>query len=163
MPHKYLLKEFEDFASSSPSPELLMQRVAQRVHMHIPRYNWVGFYLANKKDSSTLVLGPYTGSFTPKSTLSLDHGLCGWAASIGRVAVADNVEEEPRYIQASDLVKSQIAVPMMAGGRTLAVLNVESYFLAAFRSAQERDFVEACARVVGKCLAKTAALDLINA
>ena len=145
MPHKYLLKEFEDFAASSPNPELLMQRVAQRVHMHIPRYNWVGFYLTNKNDTSTLVLGPYTGSFTPKPTLSLNQGLCGWAASTGRVVVADNVAEEPRYMQASDLVKSQIVVPMLTGSKTLAVLNVESYFLSAFRSAQERDFVEACA------------------
>jgi GAF domain-containing protein len=163
MPHKYLLKEFEDLAASSPNPELLMQRVAQRVHMHIPRYNWVGFYLINKKDTSTLVLGPYTGSFTPKPTLSLNQGLCGWAASMGRVVVADNVAEEPRYMQASDLVKSQIVVPMAVVGRVLAVLNVESYFLSAFRSAQERDFVEACARIVGQRLARTAALDLVNA
>ena len=163
MPHKYLLKEFEDFAGSSPNPELLMQHVAQRIHMHIPRYNWVGFYLANKKDASTLVLGPYTGSFTPKPTLSLNQGLCGWAASTGRVVAADNVAEEPRYMQASDLVKSQIVVPMMAGSKTLAVMNVESYFLSAFRAAQERDFVQACAKVVGQRLARTAALDLVNA
>ncbi len=163
MPHKYLLKEFEDFAGSSPNPELLMQHVAQRIHMHIPRYNWVGFYLTNKKDASTLVLGPYTGSFTPKPTLSLNQGLCGWAASTGRVVAADNVAEEPRYMQASDLVKSQIVVPMMAGSKTLAVMNVESYFLSAFRAAQERDFVQACAKVVGQRLARTAALDLVNA
>ncbi len=140
-----------------------MQHVAQRIHMHIPRYNWVGFYLTNKKDASTLVLGPYTGSFTPKPTLSLNQGLCGWAASTGRVVAADNVAEEPRYMQASDLVKSQIVVPMMAGSKTLAVMNVESYFLSAFRAAQERDFVQACAKVVGQRLARTAALDLVNA
>ncbi|HEY7405918.1 MAG TPA: GAF domain-containing protein [Candidatus Angelobacter sp.] len=163
MPHKYLLKEFEDFAGSAPNPESLMQRVAQRIHAHIPRYNWVGFYLVNKKDPSTLVLGPYTGSFTPKATLSVTQGLCGWAASTGRVIVADNVAEEPRYIHASDLVKSQIVVPIMAGSKTLAVLNVESYFMSSFRAAQERDFVEACARIVGKCLARTIAFDLVNA
>jgi putative methionine-R-sulfoxide reductase with GAF domain len=82
---------------------------------------------------------------------------------MGRVVVADNVAEEPRYMQASDLVKSQIVVPMAVVGRVLAVLNVESYFLSAFRSAQERDFVEACARIVGQRLARTAALDLVNA
>jgi L-methionine (R)-S-oxide reductase len=163
MPHKYLLKEFEDLAASSPNPELLMQRVAQRVHMHIPRYNWVGFYLINKKDTSSLVLGPYTGSFTPKPTLSLNQGLCGWAASMGRVVVADNVAEEPRYMQASDLVKSQIVVPMAVVGRVLAIMNVESYFLSAFRPSLERDFVEACARIVGQRIARTAALDPVNA
>jgi GAF domain-containing protein len=163
MPHKYLLKEFEDFAGASPNPELLMQRVAQRIHAHIPRYNWVGFYLIDKKDPSTMVLGAYTGSFTPKATLSLSQGLCGLAASTGRVMVADNVAAEPRYMQASDLVKSQIAVPIVAGGKTAAVLNVESYFMSSFHAAQERDFIEACARLVGKCIASTRALDLVNA
>lgn len=163
MPHKYLLKEFEDFAGSAPNLERLMQHMAQRVHMHIPRYNWVGFYLIDKKDASTLLLGPYTGSFTPKPTLSLNQGLCGWVASTGRSIAADNVADEPRYVQASDLVKSQIAAPIAAGVRTLAVLNIESYFVAAFRPAQERDFVEGCARIVGKYIAKTVALDLVHA
>jgi GAF domain-containing protein len=163
MPHKYLLKEFEEFAGAAPNPEILMQRVAQRIHAHIPRYNWVGFYLVNKKDASTLVLGPYTGSFTPKATLSLTQGLCGWAASTGRTIVADNVAEEPRYIQASDLVKSQIVVPISARGRTVAILNVESYFMSSFHAAQERDFLEACAGLVAKCFARTVALDLVHA
>src|SRR5215471_14096054 len=136
MPHKYLLKEFEDFAGSAPNPERLMQHMAQRVHMHIPRYNWVGFYLVNKKDVSSLLLGPYTGSFTPKPSLSMSEGLCGWAASTGRLVLADNVAQEPRYIQASDLVKSQIVAPITANGKTLAVLNVESYFMSSFRAAQ---------------------------
>jgi len=52
MPHKYLLKEFEGFARSAAEPDAMMQRISQRVHLHIPRYNWVGFYLIDKKDSS---------------------------------------------------------------------------------------------------------------
>ena len=56
MPHKYLLKEFEEFARSAAEPNAMMQRVSQRIHMHIPRYNWVGFYLVDPKDPSMLVL-----------------------------------------------------------------------------------------------------------
>ena len=65
MPHKYLLKEFEEFARSAAEPDAIMQRISQRVHLHIPRYNWVGFYLIDKNDSSALLLGPHSGSFTP--------------------------------------------------------------------------------------------------
>ncbi|MGZ4845404.1 MAG: GAF domain-containing protein [Candidatus Angelobacter sp.] len=163
MPHKYLLKEFEEFARSAPAPDAMMQRVSQRIHLHIPRYNWVGFYLIDKMDSSTLVLGPHTGSFAPKPKISWSEGLCGSAAATRRVVVADNVAEEPRYIQASDLVKSQISVPMLAGNKTLGVFNVESYFMSTFKPAHEREFVEACAKIVGKCFARTAAPDLVNA
>jgi GAF domain-containing protein len=161
MPHKYLLKEFEEFARSAAAPDAMMQRVSQRIHLHIPRYNWVGFYLIDKLDSSMLVLGPHTGSFTPKPKISWSEGLCGSAAATRRVVVADNVAEEPRYIQASDLVRSQISVPILAGNKVLAIFNVESYFISAFKPVQERDFVEACARIVGKCFTRSATPDLV--
>jgi L-methionine (R)-S-oxide reductase len=163
MPHKYLLKEFEEFARSAAEPEAMMQRISQRVHLHIPRYNWVGFYLIDKNDSSTLVLGPHTGSFTPKAKISWNEGLCGAAAATRRVVVADNVAEDPRYIQASDLVKSQISVPIMTGTQIVAVFNVESYFLAAFKAAQEREFLEACSKILSRCFTRTTAIDMVHA
>jgi L-methionine (R)-S-oxide reductase len=163
MPHKYLLKEFEEFARSAAEPDAMMQRISQRVHLHIPRYNWVGFYLVDKNDSSALVLGPHTGSFIPKAKISWNEGLCGAAAATRRVTVADNVAEDPRYIQASDLVKSQISVPITAGNSTLAVFNVESYFLAAFKATQEREFLDACAKILSRCFARTVATDMVHA
>jgi GAF domain-containing protein len=162
MPHKYLVKEFEEFARSAADPDSMMQRVSQRIHLHIPRYNWVGFYLVDKADSSLLVLGAHAGSFIPKPKISWNQGLCGSAAASRRLVVADNVAEDPRYIQASDLVKSQISTPIVAAGKVLAVFNVESYFLATFKPALERDFVEACAKIVGKCFARTISPDLVN-
>ena len=163
MPHKYLVKEFEDFAVSAASAESLMQYVSERIHLHVPRYNWVGFYLLDKNDSSSLVLGPHTGSFTPKAKISFDEGLCGLAASMGRVMVADNVAEDPRYLEACDLVRSQISVPMMVRGRVRGVFHVESYFMASFKLDREREFVEKCADIVAKCLQGTATLDFVNA
>lgn len=141
----------------------MMQRISQRVHLHIPRYNWVGFYLIDKKDSSALILGPHTGSFTPKAKISWNEGLCGAAAATRRVIVADNVAEDQRYIQASDLVKSQISVPIIGGNKISAVFNVESYFMAAFKATQEREFVEACAKILSRCLARTEATDMVHA
>lgn len=163
MPHKYLLKEFEDFARSAASPDSVMQYVSQRIHRHIPRYNWVGFYLIDKKDPTMLALGPHTGSFTPKPEISLEQGICGAAASSGHATVVDDVAKDLRYIQASDLVRSQISVPVTATGRTVGVFNVESYFIAAFKPPEERDFVEACAKIVGKCFERTIAANLVNA
>ncbi len=130
--------------------------------MHIPRYNWVGFYLVDPKDPSTLVLGPHTGSFTPKPTISWSEGLCGSAAACRRIAVSDNVAEDPRYIQASDLVKSQISAPVLAGAKVLGVFNVESYFMATFKAAVERDFVEGCTRIVARCFGRTLSPDFVN-
>jgi L-methionine (R)-S-oxide reductase len=155
MPHKYLLKEFEDFARSANKVELLMQHVSQRIHMHIPRYNWVGFYLLDKKDPYTLLLGPHTGSFTPNPKISLDQGISGSAVSTRRTMIVDDVSESADYIKVSDLVKSQISVPVIANTRVVGVFNIESYFRASFKADVERNFAEACAKVVGKCMEKT--------
>jgi len=162
MPHKYLIKEFEDFARSTRDIEALMQYVSDRIHKHIPRYNWVGFYLVDRKDGGKLLLGPHTGSFTPNQQISLDEGLCGLAATSGRLAVADNVAEEPRCLITYDLVKSQIAVPITITGKAVVILHVESYFMATFSPAAEREFIEKCARIIGTCLQRSMAADLIN-
>jgi L-methionine (R)-S-oxide reductase len=162
MPHKYLLKEFEEFARSAAEPSAMMQRVSQRIHAHIPRYNWVGFYLVDPRDPAMLVLGPHTGSFTPNPKISWSEGLCGSAASGRRIVVSDNVAEDPRYIQASDLVKSQISAPVLVGAKVMGVFNVESYFMSTFKPALERDFVEGCTRIVAKCFARTLSPDLVN-
>jgi GAF domain-containing protein len=162
MPHKYLLKEFEEFARSAADPDAMMQLVSKRIHLHIPRYNWVGFYLIDKNVPSSLILGPHAGSFTPKAKISWNEGLCGAAAATRRVVVADNVAEDPRYIQASDLVKSQISVPIMGGNKVFAIFNVESYFMAAFKATQEREFLDGCSKIVSKCFARTVSPDLVH-
>jgi L-methionine (R)-S-oxide reductase len=163
VPQKYLIKEFDDFARSARTAQHLMQHVADRIHMHIPRYNWAGFYLVEKNNPGMLVLGPHTGSFTPNERISIDQGLCGMAASSGRIVVADNVAEEPRYLQACDMVKSQISAPIAISGKVLSVFHLESYFLATFKPAIERQFVENCVQIVARCMERTMAPELVNA
>lgn len=158
MPHRYLVKEFEQFARSTDDSESVMQRLCQRIHAHIPRYNWVGFYLADKKDPNTLLLGPHTGSFTPTPKIAVGQGICGTAALTGRVIVVDNVATDPRYLRISDMVRSQISLPVSAGGKQFGVMNIESYFMDTFKPTVEREFAEACARIVATCLEKSAVM-----
>jgi hypothetical protein len=61
------------------------------------------------------------------------------------------------------MVKSQIAAPVTVFRRTVAVFNVESYFLSSFQPAQERQFVESCTRIVGRTLERIAAANYVNA
>lgn len=57
----------------------------------------------------------------------LDVGLAGWAVREREVAVADNVANDPRWVTLPDQpfqVGSAMAVPIMAGPRTLGVLTL---------------------------------------
>ena len=149
--HEDLLREFQDFAQTAPAAKSLMERIAQRLHEKMTRYNWVGFYLVDPADPSILVVGPFVGSFTPNARIPLNTGLCGAAATSGQVVVVQDVSKDSRYLSGSWMVKCEIVVPIFVRKKLAAELDVESYFANTFTKS-EQDFVEACAAVVGKYL-----------
>jgi putative methionine-R-sulfoxide reductase with GAF domain len=73
--------------------------------------------------------------------------------------IVDDIADSADYIKVSDLVKSQISVPVMANARVVGVFNIESYFRATFKADVERNFAEACAKVVGKSMEKSMAAE----
>jgi L-methionine (R)-S-oxide reductase len=141
-----LLQEIESHASSADGAKSLMQHIADRLHEAMTRYNWVGFYLMEVPDCKALALGPYAGSFNPTLRIPLDKGLCGAAATSGHTVVVNDVAADPRYL-GSDLVKSNIIVPILVKKRVMAELCIESYFANAF-SAPEQKFIESSAAIV---------------
>jgi L-methionine (R)-S-oxide reductase len=151
--HEELLEEFRNFAQTAPTAKDVMERIAQRLHEKMTRYNWVGFYLVDPADAGVLLVGPYVGSFTPNARIPLGAGLCGAAASSGETVVVDDVTKDARYLAGSPLVKCEMVVPIFVKGKLVAELDVESYFVAAFNKV-EKEFVEGCAGVVGKCWGK---------
>lgn len=151
--HEELLQEFQDFAKSAPTAQSVMERISQRLHEKMARYNWVGFYLVDPADSGILLVGPFVGSFTPNARIPLDRGLCGAAARTGQTVVVHDVSTDPRYLAGSTMVKCEIVVPILVKNQLAAELDIESYFSGTFTEA-EQQFVEACATVVGKYLAK---------
>ena len=152
--HEELLREFQNFAKTAPTAQSVMERIAQRLHEELARYNWVGFYLVDPADPGILLVGPFVGSFTPNARIPLDRGLCGAAARSGQVVVVHDVSTDPRYLAGSTMVKCEIVVPIFAKSKLAAELDIESYFTHTFNEA-EQEFVEGCAAVVGNYLEKS--------
>jgi len=151
--HQKLLAEFEEFAKTAPNGTALMERIAQRLHKEMTRYNWVGFYLVDPANPNILLVGAFVGSFTPNARIPLNVGLCGAAASTGQSVVVPDVSKDSRYLAGSALVKSEIVVPILIKKKLVGELDVESYFTDAFPK-NEQAFVEACAKVVEGYLEK---------
>jgi L-methionine (R)-S-oxide reductase len=151
--HAELLPEFTNFSRTAPTAEALMERIGQRLHEEMARYNGVGFYLVDPAEPGVLVVGPFVGSFTPNARIPLGTGLCGAAASSDKTVVVEDVSKDPRYLPGSSTVKSEIVVPIFTRNKLAAELDVESYFVGTFNKA-EQEFVEACAELVGKYLEK---------
>jgi L-methionine (R)-S-oxide reductase len=148
--------EIDEAASRPHSAADFMKEVAQRLHDRLLKYNWVGFYmLEHDRDSGEqmLVLGPFVGAMTPHTRIRLNQGICGAAASSGKTVVVDDVHSDPRYLACSTETKSEIVVPIFAGGKVVGELDVDSHFPAAF-AGEDRALVEHCAALVGKALEK---------
>src|SRR5713226_4908110 len=152
--HKELLQEFQHLAKTAPTAHSLMEQMAKRLHQKMTRYNWTGLYLVDPADPGYLIVGPYAGSFTPNARIPLDTGLCGAAATTGKVIVVQDVTADPRYLSGSSLVKSEIVVPLFVNKKLAAELDIESYFANTFTQ-PEQQFVESCASGLANYLAKS--------
>jgi L-methionine (R)-S-oxide reductase len=157
--HEELLHEFQDLARTAPSAQFVMERMAHRLHEHMTRYNWVGFYLVDPANAEVLLVGPFAGSFTPNARIPLSAGLCGAAATSGQTVVVHDVSKDSRYLAGSALVKSEIVVPIFVKNKLAAELDIESYFGNTFTKL-EQDFVEACAVLAGRCLGKASSVEV---
>jgi sigma-B regulation protein RsbU (phosphoserine phosphatase) len=70
-------------------------------------------------------------------TIPLNEGVTGTAAATRMPVMVDDVREDPRYLNALDAVRSELAVPMTARGRLVGVLDVQSTRVKAY-SEQDR-------------------------
>jgi putative methionine-R-sulfoxide reductase with GAF domain len=61
--------------------------------------------------------------------------VCGTAAAEQRTVIVEDVERFPGHIACDAGSRSEIVVPIVRDGRVLAVLDLDSYELAAFDQA----------------------------
>ncbi len=65
-------------------------------------------------------------------TIPLNEGITGAAAASRSAVLVDDVRSDPRYMNALDAVRSELAVPMVARGKLVGVLDVQSTRVKAY-------------------------------
>src|SRR3974377_2344666 len=149
--------EVDRLARSTPTAQEFMTALAKLLHERMLKYNWVGFYMLEAgSQPPALVLGPFQGAMTPHTRIPLNQGICGAAASSGKTIVVDDVSKDARYLACSLETKSEIVVPVFAHGKVVGELDIDSHFPAAC-AAEDQQFVQHCAVLVGKKLEATGA------
>jgi GAF domain-containing protein len=89
----------------------------------LERVNWCGFYLL--RDGGELVLGPFQGK--PACVrIAIGKGVCGAAAQRRETVVVADVNAFPGHIACDAASRSEIVVPIVAGGALFGVLDVDS-------------------------------------
>jgi L-methionine (R)-S-oxide reductase len=90
--------------------------------MGLADLNWAGFYFLRGKE---LVLGPFQGR--PACVrIALGRGVCGTAAAERKTLVVPDVEDFPGHIACDAASRSEVVVPLLAGGRLIGVLDLDS-------------------------------------
>lgn len=64
--------------------------------------------------------------------IPLNEGITGTAAATREPVLVEDVTRDPRYLNALDAVRSELAVPMVARGKLVGVLDVESTRVKAY-------------------------------
>jgi len=119
-----------------------MATVACELHNAFDHFDWTGFYRSEGADG--LVIGPYQGGHGCLR-IRRGHGVCGTAAAESRTVVVPDVWEFPGHIACSASTRSEIVVPIFGrAGRVMAVLDVDSDQLDAFRAEDVQGLEELC-------------------
>jgi len=84
-------------------------------------------------------------------SIPLGEGIVGTAAARREAVLVEDVNQDPRYLNALDAVRSELAVPMTARGKLVGVLDVQSTRVKAY-SEQDRSMLSLIASRVASSI-----------
>lgn len=105
----------------------------------LPQASWCGFY--RRTGPAMLTVGPYRGTMGCLR-IPFERGVCGACARTGRTQLVEDVTRFEGHIACDDAARSELVIPIFSRGEVVAVLDLDSYELAAF-SQREAERLEA--------------------
>src|SRR5580698_8514630 len=104
---------------------------------------WVGFYLVKNGE---LIVGPFQGPVAC-TRIRKGRGVCGTSWAGERTLIVPDVEAFPGHIACSSLSRSEIVVPVWAGGVVVGVLDADSVEHGAYDE-EDRRWLEDLVKII---------------
>ncbi len=101
----------------------VLSTVVCELHNSFDYYHWTGFYRTT--EPQLLKVGPYMGGHGCLA-IPFSKGVCGAAAASQETQLVPDVNALPYHIACSSSTQSEIVVPLVVDGQTIAVLDVDS-------------------------------------
>ncbi len=147
-----VLQELQGLLAGERDGIATLANASSLLFLHLERINWLGFYIVRDGE---LVLGPFQGK--PACTrIAVGRGVCGTAFARGETVLVDDVALFPGHIACDPASRSELVVPLVAGGRRIGVLDCDAPETSRFAGA-ERELLEGAAEIIGRHLAETGA------
>lgn len=120
--YRDLLGALDGLTAGEPDAVANMANAAALLWEYLPDINWAGFY---RLVGDELVLGPFQGK-AACIRIPLGQGVCGTAAATRETQLVPDVHAFPGHIACDAASRSELVVPIVAGGRLLGVLDIDS-------------------------------------
>ena len=127
------LLEVGQITSDTLDLDKLLAKVAEIVKEVIP-HDLFAILLYSEKAGALRIrysIG-FRDEITRNLTIQLGEGLTGVAAATKQAVLVGDVRADARYLSAVDAVRAELAVPMMARGKLVGVIDVQSTRQNAF-------------------------------
>lgn len=126
--YRELTEQLASLVDGEPDLVANLANATAVIREAVPAISWVGFYV---RRGDELVLGPFQGKLACVR-IAMGKGVCGTAAATRETLVVPDVEAFPGHIACDAGSRSEIVVPIVRSGDVVAVLDLDSYDLAAF-------------------------------
>ena len=132
--YRELALQMEDLLAGERDPVANAANAASLAYHVLPDVNWVGFYFLR---GGELVLGPFHGK--PACVrIPIGKGVCGTAVAQRNTIRVDDVLAFPGHIACDTASRSELVVPLIAGGKIAGVLDVDSPTPSRFDAEDQR-------------------------
>lgn len=126
--YRELLPQLRSLVDGEPDLIANLANVTAALKECLPIASWVGWYV---RRGDELVLGPFQGKIACVR-IAFGKGVCGTAAAEKRTVIVADVDKFPGHIACDAGSRSEIVLPIVRGGEVVAVLDLDSYEIAAF-------------------------------
>lgn len=120
-----------------------LSNICALLNQTFEKISWVGFYFFQNE---VLYLGPFQGKVAC-TQIPNDKGVCGTAASKLNTVIVPDVDKFEGHIACDNSSRSEIVVPIVFNGKLFAVLDLDSYKLAAYNEVDQK-YLEMLAELI---------------
>jgi len=135
--YRLLLENLPHYIDKDTPWYTTLANAASVIDYFLSDVNWVGFYIVEK---DALYLGPFQGLAGCLKILA-GQGVCGTALARKETVIVDDVHDFSGHITCDAATESEIVVPLLKGGRVIAVLDIDSPKKARFDT-KDRKWLE---------------------
>jgi L-methionine (R)-S-oxide reductase len=139
-----LTRELVEASAAFGERRVRAERIAAAIRRY-GDYRWVGIYDVGRDEIAVVAWDGPAPPTHPR--FARNAGLCGAAVAARRPVVVGDVASDPRYLTTHSSTRSEIVVPVFAGGVPVGLIDVESEQRDAFATDDEQ-LLERCAALI---------------